>query len=212
MAKRKPDTEQRDQRCVATEVRLETREEGGPSTLMGLAAPYYDGTPGTEYQLAPMVVERYMPGAFADALAGKGDVMALLNHDDSRILGRQKAGTLRLRDTPQGLAYEIDLGKSTTARDTTDHVTRGEITGSSCSWNVVEEKFVRSDGAGPTVRELHKLKLYDVSPVTFPAYQGTNVSARSQQAVKEQTEERELELMAMAEAELNLLALSLVCP
>ena len=210
-----------DRRHIAGEIRIDVPvSEQKPTKLSGLAAPYYDGTSRTEYVLAPGVVERYMPGAFADAVAGLNDVRALFNHDDAHILGRTKSGTLRLQDTSEGLFYEIDLGETTVAHDVALHVERGDISGSSISFQVVEERIVQpvqgSTTSQPVVRELAKLKLYDVSPVTYPAYEGTTVSARSADLVAAAVEAVEVlaigeqmtidrELMAQAEADLDIL-------
>lgn len=158
---------------VVEPVTSETQDS--PRTLRGLAAPYYDGTPATEYRLWDGCVERYTPGCFRQALGG--DVFVLFNHDPSQVLGRTSAGTASLMETDRGLAYSVDLAETQLARDVLVHVQRGDITGSSAGWVVTDESWTKEGTT--SVRNINVATLYDVSPVTFPAYAGTEVQARS---------------------------------
>lgn len=163
--------------------RVESRADA-PNTLVGLAAPFYDGTPGTEYQLWPGVFERYMPGCF-DTVAEE-DVRCLYNHEDCELLGRTKSGTLTLNVTGRGLEYTCQLPDTGPGRDVAQLVGRGDITGSSAGFIVREERWViqeNADGSIKEIRELLKLSLFDVSPVTYPAYEGTEAATRGAGAV-----------------------------
>jgi uncharacterized protein len=196
------DSADRDRRWNAN-IPTITRASGsdGPGKIGGIAAPYYDGRDGTEYQLWRDTYERYAPGAFADAIAGQNDVRALKNHDDSILLGRTTSGTLRLWDSPEGLRYEVDLPDTTGGRDVAIEIQRGDMTGSSIGFTVLEEKWEsRSDGA--EVRTILKAKLWDVSPVTYPAYAATQVSTRSQQEIERHAVDSSSEIeLALAEIE-----------
>jgi HK97 family phage prohead protease len=123
------------------------------------------------------------PGAFARALKEKQDVRCLVNHDDNQVLGRTKSGTLELSQDSKGLKYSVtDLPDTTIARDLHTSVMRGDIDG--CSFQFVVRKDKRGqekldDGSTIFTREIEDLDLYDVGPVTFPAYESTSVEARS---------------------------------
>lgn len=109
------------------------------------------------------------------------DVRALLNHDTNIVLGRTTAGTLRLRSDEIGLAYEIDLPDTQAGRDLATSVKRGDISQSSWgfSLNVNEDDdWTRSDaGEHRTIKRVRRV--WDVSPVTFPANPDTSVAKRS---------------------------------
>ena len=165
--------------CDSCEVIIEDRGEGKQPVITGYAAVFYDGTKNTEYQLWPGAVERVMPGAFAKSVGD--DVRATFNHDPSLILGRTKKGkTLRLSVDDKGLRYEIDPPDTQAGRDLMTSLKRGDVTGSSFSFAVdgaAGENWTK-DGSGNQVRELRLVKLFDVGPVTFPAYKLTQASAR----------------------------------
>ena len=120
--------------------------------------------------------EQIAPGAFSTAIQ-TDDVRALLNHDPNLVLGRNKAGTLRLAEDSQGLAIEIDPPDTQTARDLMVSMKRGDITQMSFGFSVRHggESWSK-DPAGMHVRTLSKVRLFDVSPVTYPAYTATDVS------------------------------------
>jgi HK97 family phage prohead protease len=131
-------------------------------------------------------VEVIKPGAFSEALVDC-DCRALFNHDANQILGRTTNSTLVLSQDAKGLAYSISLPDTTAARDLAKLVERGDISGSSFSF-VIEpgtDEWVITDDE--TVRVLTTIKrLYDVGPVTFPAYPATlsEASRRSMNQLK----------------------------
>lgn len=117
------------------------------------------------------------PGAFDEVL--KDDVRGLFNHDHNIVLGRTKAGTLRLTVSSSGLNYEIDPPDTQQARDLMVSIERGDIDQSSFSFHVAEEDWQR-DEQGRIIRFINKFKkLYDVGPVTFGAYTTTQASMRN---------------------------------
>lgn len=124
------------------------------------------------------ISERIAPGAFTDAIASGQDVKCLFNHDPNQVLGRTKSGTLRLKEDNTGLHYECDIDKGTSVgKDVHAHIDRGDI--DQCSFGfVVRDEEMNYDGEKP-LRTIKKVDLYDVSPVTYPAYPTTSVEARS---------------------------------
>ena len=122
--------------------------------------------------------ELVLPGAFSRA-AQKDDVRALFNHNPSLILGRNRAGTLRLTEDERGLHYIIVPPETQYARDLIVSLERGDVDRSSFGFEVLEESWRSPTEAQPyPVRILHEVRLYDVSPVTFPAYPQTSAEAR----------------------------------
>ncbi len=120
--------------------------------------------------------EQIKKGAFDDVMMD--DVRALFNHDSNLILGRSKSGTLRLGQDDAGLSYEVDIPDTQVGRDLTVSMGRGDIDQSSFAF-VVEEDDWQEDEEGRVIRTILKVKrLYDVSPVTYPAYPDAKVGLR----------------------------------
>lgn len=157
---------------------VEARAEADqPKRLAGYAAVYDTAT-----EIAGLFREQIAPGAFADAI-GRDDVRALFNHDANFVLGRTTAGTLRLWSDATGLRYEADLPETTWASDLMVSVTRGDVSQSSFAFEVISDEWDYPKNEKP-LRTIRAVKLYDVSPVTYPAYAETSVSARSLEAAK----------------------------
>lgn len=154
------------------------RDANGQTGMIGgYAAVYYDGTPATEYELWPGTVERIMPGAFARAVGERDDARALFNHDTNMVLGRVSAGTLRLFDDGRGLRYEIDPGETSVYRDVATFIKRRDVQGSSFAFIVTDETPRKENGV--RIREVRGVELFDVGPVTFPAYESTSTGVRA---------------------------------
>jgi len=123
--------------------------------------------------------ESIQPGAFRDTIAGD-DIAALFNHNPSYVLGRTRNKTLRLAEDATGLYMEVDLPDTTQARDLMELIKRGDVSQQSFTFmrpGKDDEEWKRLDGH--TFRTLKKLRIMDVSPVTFPAYPTTSVSVRT---------------------------------
>ena len=130
--------------------------------------------------------EKIMPGAFSDHLKTDPDVRALFNHDPSIILGRTKSGTLRVKEDKQGLAFDCDMPDTQAARDLMTSIDRGDVDQCSFGFRVRSQKWSEepdpADSSGKQkmiVREIHAAEVFDVSPVTYPAYPQTDVNARA---------------------------------
>jgi HK97 family phage prohead protease len=122
-------------------------------------------------------IERISPGAFTDVL--NDDAFALFNHSQNLVLGRNKVNVTLSQDDV-GLRYVIKLPDTNTARDIRSLIKAEIITQSSFAFTVKEERFVKGDKDKPNQRIIDKIeRLYDVSPVTVPAYKDTTVAARS---------------------------------
>jgi uncharacterized protein len=158
-------------------ITLEKRADGS-STIQGYGAVFYrEGDPGTEYQLYGDLVERIMPGAFDRAIKEADDCRALVNHDPNLLLGRASAGTLKLSIDATGLRYEIDPPDTQAGRDACVSLERGDLTGSSFSF-LPDDVTWREQG-DLIIREVRSVQLFDVGPVTFPAYSSTTAGVRA---------------------------------
>ena len=129
--------------------------------------------------------ETILPGAFAQTLKDSDDVRALVDHDPSKIIGRTKAGTLKLMEDKKGLSVEIDPAPTTVGHDIVESIRRGDVDSMSFGFKTIEDRWITKDGED--VRELVAAQLFDVSPVSFPAYKRANdltVAKRSHDAWK----------------------------
>lgn len=121
--------------------------------------------------------ERVAPSAFAKSITN-ADVRALWNHDANIVLGRNKAGTLRLSEDSIGLAFEVDMPDTQLVRDMVmAPIARGDVNQCSFGFYTIRDKWDKIDGEW--VRTLLECDLLDVSPVTYPAYSSTDVAVRS---------------------------------
>jgi HK97 family phage prohead protease len=122
--------------------------------------------------------EKIAAGAFSEALK-ESDVRALFNHNPDFVLGRNRSGTLQLNEDARGLAIEIDPPDTQVARDLIVSMDRGDINQMSFGFTVEEDNWEEDDD-GRVVRTILKVKrLFDVSPVTYPAYPQTDAAVRS---------------------------------
>lgn len=166
-----------ERRYVPSEVRVE--ELDGTPHIRGYAAVFNEWSEDLGW-----FREMIQPGAFSKTL-GEADVRALWNHNADYVLGRNKAGTLKLFEDEQGLGYDVEPPDTQWARDLLVSIQRGDVTQSSFGFAVVRDKW-QEDEDGLIERELIELRLYDVSPVTFPAYPQTSAEARAK--IRELTE------------------------
>lgn len=150
--------------------------------------------------------EKIAPGAFSDALKSS-DVRALFNHDEDLVLGRLKAGTLRISEDERGLKVEIDPPDTQDARDLITKMQRGDIDQMSFAFTMEGGAQAWDESGEMPLRTIQKVgELLDVSIVTYPAYPDTEAAARSLAAVKKERERqnfmnaaRRLERKASAE-------------
>lgn len=138
--------------------------------------------------------EEVAPGAFDDVL--NDDVRALINHDPQYVLARSVngKGTLSLSVDEHGLKYSYKTPNRSYAKDLQDAIEAGDVSQSSFAFEVKEDRWEKREGQ-PDLRTITKFsRLYDVSPVTFPAYPDATVGKRSWEAhleeKKKETEAR----------------------
>lgn len=165
-----------ERRFLHTEVRAVKQGEDQPVHITGYAAVFDDAS-----QISKYFNEVIRPGAFDRALKEKQDVRALFNHDEDKVLGRTKSGTLTLSVDKRGLKYDIEAPNTTIANDLIESINRGDIDASSFGFIAQEQRWTEEtkDGSTTYLRELLDVDLLDVSPVTYPAYTATTAGTRS---------------------------------
>jgi len=123
--------------------------------------------------------EEILPGAFDDVL--KDDVRCLFNHNPNFVLARsvEGKGTLELIVDTEGLKYRYTTPNRSYAKDLEDAIATGDVSQSSFAFRVKESIWIEREGE-KDLRQIKKVeRLYDVAPVTYPAYQDTSVAKRS---------------------------------
>lgn len=160
------------ERRIGGEIRAAGGGDTEPTRLVGHAALF-----DVRSQDLGGFVEQIAAGAFAESIR-RDDVRALINHDSNLVLGRNVAGTLDLAEDERGLAFEIRPPNTSYARDLIESVARGDISQNSFGFIVEEDAWEDVDSASP-LRTLKRVRLFDVSPVTYPAYTETEVALRT---------------------------------
>ena len=152
---------------------IEARSDGDAMTIVGHASVF-----NTPYELLGFR-EQVSPGAFKKSIK-EGDIAALWNHDPNVVLGRKKSGTLRLSEDDHGLLYEVDLPNTQAARDLYTLIQRGDVYQSSFAFEVVKEAWdhPKKEENSLPLRTIKEVRLYDVSPVTYPASASTDVDVK----------------------------------
>jgi len=163
-----------ERRYLQNEVRAIT--DGGVSYIEGTAIVF-----NSQSENLGSFREIISPSAADDVLNDANlDCRALINHDNNLVLGRTKSGTLQLWKDDEGVKYRIQLDTSISyANDLVKSINRGDISGSSFGFSFIwdtDDSWSR-DKDGTPVRTINRIReLYDVSPVTFPAYPETDVA------------------------------------
>jgi HK97 family phage prohead protease len=155
---------QMEKRIFNIETRVDSTEDG-KHLVVGHASVYdsRSNNLGGFYEF----IER---GAFNEELINNSDVRALINHDPNLILARNTSGTLNLTADQRGLKYEFEMPETSYGKDLAISMKRGDITQSSFAFTVAEDDW-STDDEGNNIRTIKKIdRLYDVSPVTYPAY------------------------------------------
>lgn len=167
-----------ERRFLPTAVSLRAATGNSPGTITGYAVKWNSlSEPLGDFR------ERVLPNAFTKSLADGDDVKALVNHDPNRIIGRRRAGTLRLRQDPVGLYFECDVAPTSVGRDLVTNIRNGLI--DQCSFAFVANEQDWGEVKDPTtcemvpLRSIRAAKLLDVSCVVDPAYTSTSVGVAS---------------------------------
>ena len=166
---------------------LELRMDGDNPTVVGYGAVFNsmsNDLGGFREYIAPEAFE----GRLED------DVRFLVNHDANLVLARTTNNTLRLSVDEKGLRYEADMPNTSTARDLMELLKNGTISQSSFAFTVEDDSWEIKDGMN--IRTINKVsRLYDVSSVTYPAYNAasSSVALRSMEEWQEKEEAKKLE-------------------
>ncbi|HXH33539.1 MAG TPA: HK97 family phage prohead protease [Plantibacter sp.] len=123
--------------------------------------------------------EQVARGAFTKSI-GESDVRFLINHDPNLVLARTTSGTLRLAEDSVGLLSEADLARTSYGEDLAISLERGDVTQMSFAFEVIREEWEDLADDSGEMRTILEAKLWDVSAVTFPAYDDTDGALRSQ--------------------------------
>lgn len=149
--------------------------EGQPPKIRGLAAPFNSiSRPIGTFR------EIIAPGAFKKTLReNRAEIKALWNHNTGQVLASARNGSLKLRETELGLEVEIDPPLDASfGRDAVVSIKRGDVDSMSFGFDAIKDRWSR-DADGGDLRTLVEVRLFEVSPVAFPAYPTTEVGLRS---------------------------------
>lgn len=174
---------QRQTRCKPAEFRA-IRAEDGAMYIEGYFAVF-----NSDYNIAPGMSESIDPAAFNETISG--DIRCLTDHDTRLVIGRTTAKTFELSVDAHGLYGRALVNPDDQdAVNTHARVQRGDVTQASIGFDILdEESSYRDDGSVHWT--IKKIKLYECSICTFPAYEETNLNARSAQKASIEKRQRE---------------------
>lgn len=158
---------------------LEIRADDDKTTFEGHAAVFDSPT-----DIGGWFRETVARGAFKKTIQ-EADVRMLLNHNPDFVLARNKAGTLTLSEDSVGLLSVAELDRRQSySNDLAISMERGDITQMSFGFQVIEDAWEKDGEEVPSytfgaTRTLQQVRLFDVSPVTYPAYTDTDASLRT---------------------------------
>lgn len=150
-----------------------TRAEDGAKRIEGYFAVF-----GSNYEMWPGYTESVDPHAFDGAIEGE-DIRCLIDHETRLVLGRTVAGTLTLRADDKGLWGSCLINEDDQdAMNLYARVERGDVSQCSFGFDILGEENDVDEKSGSVHTTITKVKLYEVSCVTFPAYTDTGIEAR----------------------------------
>lgn len=150
---------------------LRAEQNGDSPQIVGHAAVFNQPTEIFGFE------EVILSGAFARAIKEEQDVRALIDHDSRLILGRTKSDTLSLKEDDHGLFVTIKPPKTSFADDVLESIRRGDLDGMSFAFIPRQQNIKEEEDK--TIREIADVDLIDVSVVTFPAFEGTDVELKN---------------------------------
>lgn len=139
----------------------------------------YAATFGQQADIGGRFIETIAPGAFTTTAGSlrAADVLALVDHDPGKVLGRTRSRTLRLSEDSKGLAFDLDLPDTQLGKDVLALAERGDLGGMSFAFDALDEQMSGNR------RELRAVHLHEISVVlAWPAYDGTVINLRSKPA------------------------------
>ncbi len=141
--------------------------------------------------------EKIRKGAFEKTIQ-TDDIRALFNHDPNYVLGRNINGTLELSEDETGLLVKIKPPETQFAKDLIKQIERGDISQMSFGFIVNVDEWDTTDKDNP-IRTLVDASLFDVSPVTFPAYPQTDIGVRMAKDVLNDFQNRQKQELELEE-------------
>lgn len=160
-------------------VKVEIRsDDTGPPRLTGYAAIF-----NSLSEDLGGFREKIKPGAFTNSIK-TSDIRALWNHNPDYVLGRNKAGTLTLEEDERGLRIEIIPPETIWAKDLMESIRRGDVDQMSFGFRTKKDEWDESNPKN-IIRTLIEVELFDVSPVTYPAYPATSIGVRTAEEIFE---------------------------
>lgn len=166
------------------ESKFNTRETDGKLYIEGYFAVF-----NSNYEIFEGATESVAPGAFDGELLD--DIRALIDHETRLVLGRTTAGTLELRVDEHGLFGRVEVNPNDQdAMNLYARVQRGDVNQCSFGFDILDEEYEVLE-SGEVHWTIKKVKLYEVSVVTFPAYESTAVVARKHDLEQIQTRQTE---------------------
>lgn len=160
---------------LATHNFITREDETGDKYISGYFSVF-----NSNYEMWQGATESIAPGAFDGAL--DDDIRCLINHDTTLVLGRTKSGTLVLRADEKGLWGEVKINKKDQdALNAYERVKRGDVDQCSFGFDILSEERTEDPITGDVHWTIKSVKLYEVSVVTFPAYEDTGVTARKKE-------------------------------
>ena len=179
-----PDNNMERRTMMQRGTKFQTREDGGERYIEGYFATF-EGA----YEMGDWGVERVDRNAFEQTLGD--DVRALVNHDTTLVLGRTTTGTLQLMTDERGLYGRIRVNPNDQdAVNCYERVKRGDVSQCSFGFEILDQREERLPD-GRVQWTLLRVKLYEVSVCTFPAYEDTAIKARERD--REDLRSRELD-------------------
>lgn len=181
--------------------------EDGNGDISGTGAVFFDENDlGTQFRLWEGAFERIMPGAFTETLRNE-DVFATFNHNLDQLLGRSGSGSLELAETSVGLEYNIRAAGTTIFRDVAEMIERDDIKGSSIWFSIPDPEVndVWRTVEGQEIREIRQVQLFEVGPVTNPAYPATEANIRDLRTARENLADRKLQSEKRRRQEISLI-------
>ena len=163
-------------------IEFRANEDKESRTVTGYAATFNEWTDMYWYD------ERIAPGAFRDAI-GISDIRALFNHDPNHLLARTTNNTLMVEEDGTGLRFTFDMPES--RNDLLELIRNGTLSGCSFAFTVEKDEWEYNQDDDKDKRTITKVaQLFDVGPVTYPAYDTTSISARTKQKIDQLIEQR----------------------
>jgi HK97 family phage prohead protease len=155
-------------------VDFEVRAEGDGMSFTGYASVF-----NSPSQDLGGFIEYVAPGAFKRSLQSRNEVKLLWNHDAGEPLASLRGGTMSLTEDEYGLKVSAKLPQTSRGRDVAELLRTKVIDSMSFGFNVIKDTWSR-DGQ---TRTLDSVRLFEVSVVSFPAYEATTATVRSQPTI-----------------------------